>query len=389
MSTPPRTSTLLVTALAAVICSLGCGDDAPAVNSGTSGSAGSSAGVAGVSSNGAGGSSAGSAGGTGSAGSSGTGSGGTTSQSGTGGQAEAGMTGSAGSAPVTEGFVITPSELVFGAVQQTDSELQTVAIKNVGSQAATLASVTLDAAATGTSSFALVGPAVSNVQVAAGASQEVQVRFHPTAIALFKSRLLLETGAGEPSNVALFGLGTKGLEGENEPYLKIVLDTLGYDIDVGGSALLSTTTPLVGSEVAAPLFKAAGAGMVEIVPVARYSPEEPIPYGYYTTEEVVVGTIANDQYQALNPTTDAGSKLSFAPPAGNFGIFTTSKTHKTYTEDSKNAANAVKHAVRTYPLKDRAGVAVANAYLVCFEEAANGDYQDYVFTLSNVTPVAP
>ncbi len=45
--------------------------------------------------------------------------------------------------------------------------------------------------------------------------------------------------------------------------------------------------------------------------------------------------------------------------------------------------------VRTYPLKDRAGVAIANAYLVCFEEAANGDYQDYVFTLSNVTPVAP
>ena len=33
--------------------------------------------------------------------------------------------------------------------------------------------------------------------------------------------------------------------------------------------------------------------------------------------------------------------------------------------------------------------AFANAYLVCFEEAANGDYQDYVFTLRNVKPVAP
>ena len=76
-------------------------------------------------------------------------------------------------------------------------------------------------------------------------------------------------------------------------------------------------------------------------------------------------------------------------PDGEFGIFTTSMTHKTYTEDAKNAANQVKHAVRTYPLKDRAGVAIPSTYLVCFEEAANGDYQDYVFTLSNVVPVAP
>jgi hypothetical protein len=299
------------------------------------------------------------------------------------------MAGSGGSSPSEQGFAVTPLELVFGAVQQTDAELQTVSIENVGSKAAMLTSVTLDASASGTTPFSLVGAPPPNVDVAAGASHEVQVRFHPTAIGLFESGVLIETSPGQTFNVALFGLGTRGLEGENEPYLKIVLDALGYDVDVGGNALLSTTTPLVGSEVAAPRFEAAGAGMVELVPVARYSPEEPIPYGYYTNAEVVVGTISNDQYQQLNPTTDAGSMRSFAAPAGSFGIFTTSKTHKTYTEDAKNAANPVKHAVRTYPLKDRAGAAIANAYLVCFEEAANGDYQDYVFTLSNVVPVAP
>jgi hypothetical protein len=313
-----------------------------------------------------------------------------TSSSGTGGRAEAGMAGSAGSSSTEQGFAVTPQELVFGAVQQTDAELQTISIENVGSKAAPLTSVTLDASASGTTSFALVGAAPPNVEVAAGASQAVQVRFRPTAIGLFESRVLIETGPGQKLDVALFGLGTKGLEGENEPYLKIVLDTLGYDVDVGGNALLSTTTPLfLGSEVAAPRFEAAGTGMVELVPVARYSPEEPIPYGYYTDAEVVIGTISNDQYQELNPTTDAGSMRSFAAPAASFGIFTISKTHKTYTEDAKNAANDVKHAVRTYPLKDRTGAAVANAYLVCFEEAANGDYQDYVFTLSNVVPVAP
>ena len=150
------------------------------------------------------------------------------------------------------------------------------------------------------------------------------------------------------------------------------------------------TSALRRTEVPAPRFKVAAAGAIELLPVARYSPEEPIPYGYYLgAAESEVGVISSDQYQALNPKTDAGSELSFADPGAEFGIFTTSKTHKTYTEDAKNAANATKHAVRTYPLKDRAGTSIKDAYLVCFEEAANGDYQDYVFTLKNVTPVAP
>jgi hypothetical protein len=310
------------------------------------------------------------------------------SQSGGGGGTAGG--GAAGSAPIVEGLTVSPLELVFGAVQQTTAPAQIVVLKNSGTVPATLASVALDAAAPGTASFELLAGPAAGTEIAAGAQLDLQIQFEPSGIALFESSLTIETSAAEQTKVALFGLGTKGLEGENEPFLKIVLDTLGYDIDVGGAGLLSTTTPLVGSEVAAPRFKAAGAGAIQLVPVARYSPEEPIPYGYYTAEaEVEVGVISNDQYQALNPKTDPGSDASFAAPAGEFGIFTTSKTHKTYTEDAKNAENDVKHAARTYPLRNRAGVAVKDAYLVCFEEAANGDYQDYVFTLSNVVPVAP
>lgn len=292
--------------------------------------------------------------------------------------------------PSEEGLGVSPAELVFGAVQQTTSPAQKIVLENLGSTAIELSKVALDAAASGTGSFELVAPPAAGTAIAGGAKLELEVRFRPTGIALFESALAIEHDAGDAGNVALFGLGTKGLEGENEPFLEIVLQTLGYDVDVGGSGLLSTTAPLVGSEVAAQRFKAKGTAPVEILPVARYSPEEPIPYGYYTAGgEVEVGTISNDQYQALNPTTDAGSKLTFDPPAGEFGLYTVSKTHSTYTEDSKNAANQVKHAVRTYPLRDRAGAAIADAYLVCFEEAANGDYQDYVFTLKNVVPVAP
>jgi len=313
-----------------------------------------------------------------------------TSGAGVGGSGGAGGGAGTAGAAAEGSLVATPTELAFGAVQQTQTTPQTIALKNTSAVALQLTSVTLDAAAAGTPAFELVSPPAANAEVAPGGTTNVQVRFRPTSIALFKSSLLVATNNPQLElSVGLFGLGTKGLEGENEPFLKIVLDTIGYNVNVGGAGLLSTTTPLVGDEVAAPRFKAASVAEIELVPVARYSPQEPIPYGYYTAAEVQVGVIADDQYQALNPTTDAGSKRSFAPPAGEFGIFTTSKTHKTYTEDTKNAANAVKHAVRTYPLKDRAGVAIADSYLVCFEEAANGDYQDYVFTLSNVVPVAP
>jgi len=321
----------------------------------------------------------------------GTSRGGVAGTSGAAGTGVAGAAAGAGGAVAATELAATPVELVFGAVQQTQTAPQTIALKNSSAAAIALSSVTLDAAAAGTTAFELVSPPPAGAEVAPGGTTNVQVRFHPNGVALFKSSLVVATK--DPAlklTLGLFGLGTKGLEGENEPFLKIVLDTLGYSVNVGGTGVLSTTTPRVGDEVAAQRFKAAAAATeIELIPVARYSPREPIPYGYYNASEVQVGVISDDQYQSLNPTTDAGSKRSFAAPAGDFGIFTTSMTHKTYTEDAKNAANETKHAVRTYPLKDRAGNPVSNAYLVCFEEAANGDYQDYVFTLTNVVPVAP
>ncbi len=383
MKSLPRFESPILVLLALSALS-GCGEASSSPNTNEAGGGGSGGGAqAGTATGGQSGSSSNPSGGNSASGSAGTGG---TSSAGNAGSA--GSAGAAGSAPEL-GLVVTPSELVFGAVQQTVSEPQLVRLENQSSATLQLTTLTLDPQ--GASSLEVDLPPAGGLGLAAGESLELEARFHPTAIGLFESSLVIEaTGPSAKSTVALYGLGTKGLEGENEPYLKIVLTTLGYDVDVGGAALLSTTTPLVGSEVAAPRFKVAGAGPIAITPVARYSPQEPIPYGYYSPAgEFEVGIISDDQYQALNPATDAGTEPSFMDPGGEFGVFTTSKTHKTYTEDAKNAANAVKHAARTYPLRDRAGVAIEHAYLVCFEEAANGDYQDYVFTLRNVVPVAP
>jgi hypothetical protein len=92
---------------------------------------------------------------------------------------------------------------------------------------------------------------------------------------------------------------------------------------------------------------------------------------------------------------------TFDPGAGAFGLWvytdqlsqkydtggTTSNGDYAYSEDAPNSPANV-HRFKAYPLKNAAGVPVAGSYLLAVEEAGNGDYQDYVFVLSNVT-IAP
>ena len=93
------------------------------------------------------------------------------------------------------------------------------------------------------------------------------------------------------------------------------------------------------------------------------------------------------EHQALFPELNSGG-TSFNPGSASFGIYVESNTFGrfNYTEDELNTGG-VAHRVRTYPLKDRDGQTVQNSYLICFEDATNGDYQDYVYVLSNVKPV--
>jgi hypothetical protein len=81
---------------------------------------------------------------------------------------------------------------------------------------------------------------------------------------------------------------------------------------------------------------------------------------------------------------------SFDPGASTFGFYAISPTHTAYSEDIWNILfhpGYASHATRIYPAKDKSGRVLANTYLVCFEEAKNGDYNDYVFLVKNVMPV--
>jgi len=204
----------------------------------------------------------------------------------------------------------------------------------------------------------------------------------------------LSSDPGLPTaDVGLWGLATQGLSGGNEPPLDACVDTLGYAIDVGGTQLIIGTGPdPVGDEVKAPRFRRASPGPITMRPVARFSPDEAVPFGFYlgtgaTHTKQQLGVIQMGQHQTLLPEVVAGSPLSGDPGDETFGLYTTTAAHSTYTEDGMNSGNTVLHGARSYPLKNRAGQLVPNAYLVGFEEAANGDYQDFTFVLENVVSV--
>lgn len=199
--------------------------------------------------------------------------------------------------------------------------------------------------------------------------------------------------------IPLTGLSTKGLEGENESPLAEVVDALGYDIDIGWTSLANHLRPeLQGEELAPALFRKADQGEVQMIPVARYSPNFPLNFGYYTPSNSgpvrhQVGILAEagqfPEHQTLFPGIALGKKI-FDPGDSEFGFYAISPTHTAYSEDIWNILfypDYATHAMRIYPVKDKKGAVKESTYLVSIEEAANGDYNDYVFLVKNVEPV--
>jgi len=138
----------------------------------------------------------------------------------------------------SRGSLSSPSELVFAVVQQTQSAPQTLTLKNPSTSAAKLGSIVLDQPLPGTGSFELVSAPQAGTDVAAryerrGADPFSPERDRPN----FKLVLIETTSPAAKLKIGLFGLGTKGLEGANEPFLKAVLDTLGFAVNVGGAGL--------------------------------------------------------------------------------------------------------------------------------------------------------
>ena len=292
---------------------------------------------------------------------------------------------------------LSSQELVFSAVQGTDNpDEETVTVSNTGDGALTVT----DAQLTGDNAQDFVFEETSvPVTLAPGGEAQFELAFAPRADvtgSLSAALTLALENADEPVQVGLYGLSSRGLGGNNEPPLQAVVDTLGYAINVGGDELMLGSDPApIGDEVAVSLFQKAGPGPVVVTPVARYSPAETLPFGYYTlsmdapvTHQVGALSREASESQTLNPVLSEGDE-SFEPVAEPFGFYVDSMVfgRTSYTQDEFNTADGqVAHAARVYPLKDREGQVLENSYLVAFEDANNGDYQDYVFVITNVEP---
>ncbi len=288
----------------------------------------------------------------------------------------------------------SPAELVFSAVRNTSTADQTVTVTNTGQSPLVISSVSV--AGTNASSFTVSGTPQT---LAIGGTASFTARFNPPTASTTGQqsavmRIVSDDATRPTYDLGLFGLATPGEQGNNEPTLNDVVKTLGRNINVGGTGLiLGTSQTLIGDEVSAPLFVKSGTAPVTIKPVARYSPDELLPFGWYTNpagDPVLneVATIALDQEQTLNPAIVAGGGNSFDPGSQSFGFYVKSISfgRNTYTQDGLNTN--IPKGVRTYPAKDRLGVVIPNTYLVAFEDAQNGDYQDYVFEISNARPAA-
>ena len=197
--------------------------------------------------------------------------------------------------------------------------------------------------------------------------------------------------------VILQGVSLAAPEGNNEPPLQRIVEALGIPLKVGGSSLhLDTKSPAIGAGVAATALVRATDGPVRVTPLARFSPPGEIPLRWHTRGDATrkpIATLADsskkpDAHQCLNPPwTEGGPTASFDPGTAPFSLVAETG-HGAIPLDPKHSAIKVTHPARVFPIHTFLGAPVADAVLVGFEEATNGDYQDALFLIENVRPVS-
>ncbi|UZO79515.1 Ig-like domain-containing protein [Aquimarina sp. ERC-38] len=291
-------------------------------------------------------------------------------------------------------------ELIFEVVinnQAPNTETKAIQVTNYGTRAVFINEIVIEG--TFSNQFQIIGdiPFIITPEQTISIDVIYRPQLNQQDIGYQDAKLVIRS-TSQPSNeleIGLFGLKKLGLEGSREPTLQDVVDVLGYNIDVGWTTLANNVDPeLQGEEVPVQRWrKQEGKSRVKITALARYSPAEELPFGWYTVTDEVrrfeVGAIASGlrNAQRLFPPLERGTDL-FNPNNQIFGIFHESKSFKrfNYSQDVYNTGG-VAHRTRVYPVKNRNGVPVPNSFLVFFEDANNGDYQDYMFLLENVIPV--
>ncbi|MES2437752.1 MAG: DUF1080 domain-containing protein [Verrucomicrobiota bacterium] len=198
----------------------------------------------------------------------------------------------------------------------------------------------------------------------------------------------------EGAFIVLQGIGLTEFEGKNEPTLQGIVRALGIPLDVGGGQLeLDTKKDVIGQSRAIPSFRAAGSGKVRITPLARFSPKGVAPFGIVLSGEEELqekGRLADvsetipDAHQSIFPPLEGGADfVEFEAPDQPFAFYMQGHRFVSFSDPAIKTSAGIPHTGRIYPVTFFQGREMKNAWLVGFEEAANGDYQDALFLMEN------
>jgi hypothetical protein len=281
--------------------------------------------------------------------------------------------------------------------------------------ATTAASVTVNLSGTDASRFQITAPAAFPVEVAPNGDLDVTLRL-VTATTTLGTAPAQDDGATVLEATLTAAAGSSSARSrlyalvltyvELEPTLGQILDAFPEYTSNLPNSIRNDANPNPPSlpgveagtdEVRAPVFRRANASQpVRMWPIGRFSPAGLVPFGSYppgdVAARVTAGTLGqatdrhtNDKSRMLLPPVMSGS-TSFTPATTTFGIFMQpAGVGVLATEDGEGFDGA--HRIKVWTLRDSAGTVRPNQFLLGGEEAANGDYQDYVFILENVEPM--
>ncbi|MBK1835364.1 hypothetical protein [Roseibacillus ishigakijimensis] len=229
---------------------------------------------------------------------------------------------------------------------------------------------------------------------------QLKVAFNPPAKeGSYAAELVVGQGP-EAQSVQLRGVATPALEGHNEATLHQIVSALGMDVQTGSEELsLDTKSKKIGSSLAVSQFEPVAGQVVTLTPLARYSPPGETPFGFAVPDgkQLVLqkaGSLADttaqrpDAHQTLRPPLASGQRsVTFANAPKRFGLFLKAHQYTSLTFPGKAEGATIEHTARIFPVTTFEGKSLENAYLVGFEEASNGDYQDAVFLIEGVQAV--
>jgi hypothetical protein len=301
---------------------------------------------------------------------------------------------------------------------------QTVTFKNSGAGNIVVTGIGLadDPSISGdqTPEFILENAPAAGTILGPGQTFAVNVRFQAASVGLKAAFLRISsTSSPDPTlDVALRGIGTSSdssgeVSGSNEASLQRILHAFQIPIVVGdanGEDTFDLPTPRPAGtptdEVEMQRLRKAGGGPVVIQSLAEYAfntKTGPVGhFGYYTpgTKDAKNELFAVDVSQRTSTTPTWGA--SFDPGSADFALYgdfngsifeINGLPRGVYSEDSLNTWDAAnKKKVRFFPLKNKDGSVVPNAFVFAFEEFNSGyDSNDVVGIIRNVqaAPAGP